>query len=213
MTRPPNAERHLNTDDQEYIMKNTSIIGLAIAMAMVTATAQSAGADDYRGAYFGIGAGVSGFELKGSAVPSVHDNLRGGVLKLFTGYQFNRFVGVEGGFARTGNFTETRTVAGASVRQDARSSAFYAAATGRLPIGEAFALTGKLGVARGRVYGDDDVSDPDSVYGHANSALAGIGAQYRISQKMDLQLDIEGIDKLSSRVSAGLVTLSVRKRF
>ena len=43
--------------------------------------------------------------------------------------------------------------------------------------------------------------------------LVGIGGQYRISQTMDVQLDIEGIDKLSSRVSAGTVTMSVRKRF
>jgi OOP family OmpA-OmpF porin len=195
-------------------MKNTSIIGLAIAMAMITTAAQSADADDYRGIYVGIGAGISGMELKDSAAPRVDDSLRGGVLKLFTGYQFNRFLGVEGGYARTEKFDETRTVSGASVKQSARSSIFYAAATGRLPIGDSFALTGKVGVARGKVHGDGSVTGADDLSGHANSALVGIGGQYRISEKTDVQLDIEGIDKLSSRVlSAGLVTISVRKRF
>lgn len=194
-------------------MKKTSIVGLAIAMAMITTAAQSAEADDYRGIYVGIGAGIFGTELEDSAAPSVDDSLRGGVLKLFAGYQFNRFVGVEGGYARTGNFDETRTVNGASVRQSAKSNAFYAAATGRLPIGDSFALTGKVGVARGRVYGSDSVSGPDSLYGNDYSTLVGIGGQYRIGEKIDLQLDIEGIDKLSERVSAGMVTMSVRKRF
>jgi OOP family OmpA-OmpF porin len=194
-------------------MKNTSIIGLAIAMAMVTAAAQSAEKDDYRGAYVGIGAGISGMVLDDPSTPSNHDGLHGGVLKLFTGYQFNRFVGVEGGFARTGNFDETRTVNGTDVRQAARSSAWYAAATGRLPIGDAFALTGKVGIARGRVYGEDDVAGPDSLYGHERSVMIGLGGQYRIGEKTDLQLDVESINKLSNRVSAGLVTLSVRRRF
>jgi OOP family OmpA-OmpF porin len=194
-------------------MKNTSIVGLAIAMAMITTAAQSADADDYSGAYIGIGAGISGMDLKDSAAPSVDDSLRGSVLKLFAGYQFNRFVGVEGGYARTDKFDETRTVSGASVRQSARSTAFYGAATGRLPIGESFALTGKVGVARGKVSGDDSVAGPDNLYGHDYSTLVGIGGQYRIGEKTDLQLDIEGIDKLSRRVSAGMVTLSVRKRF
>jgi OOP family OmpA-OmpF porin len=135
------------------------------------------------------------------------------VLKLFTGYQFNRFLGEEGGFARLGNFKETRIVGGNSVTQSARSSAWYAAATGRLPIGDAFAVTGKVGLARGNVYGDDSVAGADSLYGHEKSLMVGIGGQYRLGEKTDLQLDIEGIDKLSKRTSAGMVTMSVRRRF
>jgi OmpA-OmpF porin, OOP family len=199
--------------NQEYIMKSTSIVGLAIALAMITTAAHSAGAEDYRGFYVGIGAGISGFDLEDPAAPSVDDSLRGGVLKLFSGYQFNRFLGVESGFSRTGNFNETRTVSGASVKQSAKSRAFYTAVTGRIPIGETFALTGKLGVARGKVYGDDEVTGPDSLYGHDTSTLVGFGGQYRIGEKTDLQLDIEGFDKLSNRVSAGTVTMSVRRRF
>jgi hypothetical protein len=194
-------------------MKSTSIIGLAMAMTIVAASVQAAQTDDYRGFYVGVGAGISGIELDAPSTPSVHDNLRGGVLKLFTGYQFNRYLGVEGGFARTGNFKETRTVSGGSVEQSAKSGVWYAAATARLPIGDAFALTGKIGVARGKVYGDDNVAGTDSLYGHDKSVLVGIGGQYRLGNKTDLQLEVEGIDKLSARTSAGLVTMSVRRRF
>jgi hypothetical protein len=194
-------------------MKNTSIIALAVAMAAISASAQAAESDNYRGFYVGAGAGISGIELDSPTASSTHDNLRGGVLKLFTGYQFNQYLGVEGGFARTGNFKETRTTGGTSVEQSARSRAWYAATTGRLPIGDAFAVTGKVGMARGKVYGDDNVAGADSLYGHAKSVMVGIGGQYRLGEKTDLSLDIEGIDKLSKRTSAGLVTMSVRRRF
>jgi hypothetical protein len=194
-------------------VKNVSIIGAAIAMALITTAANSAEANEYRGFYAGVGAGVSGFELDAPASPRTDDSLRGGVLKLFTGYQFNRFLGLEGGYARLGNFSETRSVGGTDLRQTARANAWYAAATGRLPIGDVFAVTAKVGVARGKVYGDDSVAGVDNLYGHKESLLVGIGGQYRLGEKTDLQLDIEAIDEAARRTSVGTVTMSIRRRF
>jgi len=196
-------------------MNSKSIISIAAATAMALAafSAAAAGADEYRGAYVGIGAGISGVDLKPASVPNEVDSDHGGVLKLFGGYQINRYVGVEGGFARTGNFSEFRTEGGTQVHQLIKSHAWYAAATGRLPIGENFAFTGKFGVAFGNVNGDDASASPDSLYGKRHSQLVGLGGQYRINQQMDLQLDAENISHVSRRVSVGMITLSVRKRF
>jgi OOP family OmpA-OmpF porin len=196
-------------------MNSKSIISVAAATAMALAagTASAAGADEYRGFYAGIGAGISGADLKAASVPNRLDSERGGVLKLFGGYQINRFAGVEGGYDRTGNFSEFRTEGGTEVHQAVKSHAWYVAATGRIPIGEAFALTGKFGVAFSNVNGDDISTSPDSLYGKRHSQLIGLGGQYRINSQMDLQLEAENIAHASRRLSVGMLTLSVRKRF
>ena len=99
------------------------------------------------------------------------------------------------------------------VRQSVKTHAWYAAGTARLPIGSGFALTGSVGAAFGNVNGQDTVAGSQSLLGRNTSVLAGIGAQYRVSDRTTVQFDLTGIDRISRNLSVGAITVSIRKRF
>jgi hypothetical protein len=167
----------------------------------------------FKGAYVGVGGGVAGADHVAGGGTDSFDHHAGGALKLFAGYQITRHFGIEGGYIRTGRYTQTVSVDDEDVKQTVKSHASYVAGTGRLPIGTQFALTGTIGAAFGEVNGDDTVTGPENLLGHQASVMAGIGGQYRMSGSTDLQLDMWGIDKVSRNMSAGVITLSLRKRF
>jgi OOP family OmpA-OmpF porin len=195
-------------------MKSVSITAaMALACLAAGVTARADDLAPFKGVYAGFGGGVAGADHARDRGTDSFGHHTDGALRLFAGYQFDRHFGIEGGYLRTGHYTQTVNVNDVDVRQSVKSHAWYAAGTARLPIGTSFALTGTIGAAFGKVNGDNTVTGPESLLGTNTSVLAGIGAQYRVSDHTDLQLDMTGIDKVSQTMSAGVVTLSIRKRF
>lgn len=193
-------------------MRNVSIAVAAVAcLAAITARANDINA--VTGVYAGFGGGVAGADHVINEGADSFSHHAGGALKLFAGYQFSRHFGIEGGYLRTGRYTQTVSVDNVQVKQSVKSHASYVAGRGRLPIGTQFALTGTIGAAFGKVNGDRTVSGPRNLVGRNTSVMAGIGAEYRMSDRTALQFDMTGIEKVSPNMSAGVVTMSIRKRF
>jgi hypothetical protein len=207
------ARNSINIAQLEESFMKTISIAAAMVACIAGAVAQANDISSIRGAYAGMGAGVAGADHSTAAGTRTFGHHTGGGLRLFGGYQFDRHFGIEGGYLRTGNYTQTVNVGDQDVRQSVKSHAWYVAGTARRPIGQSFALTGTIGAAFGKVSGDRTVTGPDSLRGSNTPVLAGIGAQYRMSDRTDLQLDMTGIDKVSDKMSAGVITLSIRKRF
>ena len=165
-------------------MKKTvapSLIALAIAAAGISAAhAQS---DDM---YIGIGAGYAHYEDINKQNPEFDDK-NGTALNLFTGYNFNENFGAEMGF----NF----------FRDDAKTNSLNLSAIGRMPLSERFGLFGELGVLGYEVKGQKGFIDDTGL-----SPLLGVGATYRASDLLDLQLRYRRIEDMGDKYKNGFET-------
>lgn len=191
-------------------MQSKIITGLAALASILGATAIQAADIDGIGPYAGIGFGTSRFEI--DAISNTRD-VDNGVLRLYGGYHLTRHFGVEAGYVRTGHFVETRAVDGNDVNTEAKTRAVYATVTGRTQVTKAFTVAGRIGIAYGDVNNDFVAPGPNSVFGSKSSLTVGVGARYKLSERMALALDWDDIAQESGNVSASMVTLSVRRGF
>jgi OOP family OmpA-OmpF porin len=148
---------------------------------------------------FYVGAGVGSATLELDADPELDGfkfDADDTAFKVFGGYNFNRYFAVEATYFDGGKPEET-IISGPGGRAtiDVGLSGLIASAVGRLPIGDAFSVHGKLGFAsytadiKGRVNGDvvasDDGNDEDLAY--------GIGAALNIGPAFELRAEYEAV--------------------
>ena len=181
----------------------------------VFAAEPSPGADNRL--YLGASMGGSSFSLDSGATSSFDRKdgaRRGTAYRLYGGYRLTDTWGVEGGYARLGRIGQWTSVRGAPALQSASGQAFYAAATARMPLGDAFALNGRLGLARGKVSGNDlDLPPNRRLSGTATGVMAGFGAEYSVSRNISLTADFDYFGKLSKQVKGGMLTVGLRANF
>jgi len=178
----------------------SSVYALAILSAF-TFAAQAAPNDGIVGAYARVEVGRSNLGLSGT-LPQAGSNNNAQAAKLFGGYRLNENFGVEAGYASLGSFATTVVVGSTGVKQDGRASSLFAAATGRLPLGESFALHGRLGLSSGKVTGTNVLPASDNLMGSKDSVLFGLGAEYRPRPNIALTINYDSYGKLSDNVKA-----------
>ncbi len=164
-------------------------------------------------AQFYLGGGVSRSEFENQAndheSPSALqakslDQSREGY-KLFAGYQFNRWLGVEGEYADLGSVTDRATGlppggAGGTRTYGAKPEVFSLAAVGTLNLNRQFALLGRAGIAHGRPNyeirtGGGFVTPAANVPAGRVGAdaetgyLLGIGAKWEFARNWNLRVD------------------------
>lgn len=182
-----------------------SVLALLSTLAL---SAEAAPNDGIVGAYARVEVGRSNFSLA-SALPQTESDRHGRAVKVFGGYRFDEHLGMEAGYAALGSFRESVIVGGSTVSQDGKARSLFAAATGRLPLGEAFALHGRLGVSFGKVSGTNLLPEGDSLMGSQTSALFGLGAEYRPKPNLALTLNYDSYGKLSNKVKADALVLGL----
>ena len=170
--------------------------------------AQAAPNDGLSGAYARVEVGQSNFSLS-SALPQTGSDERGQAVKVFGGYRFNENLGVEAGYAALGRFSESVTVGGASLKQDGKARSIFGAATGRLPLGESFALHGRLGLSSGKVSGTNVLPAGGNLMGSKTSVLLGVGAEYRPKPNVALTVNVDSYGKLSNKVKASALVFGL----
>lgn len=155
-------------------MRKNKVLSILLVSSIACTAAFSAGAQD-NGFYAGVGAGQSKVDEGG------YDD-RETAFSAFGGYDFNRYVGVEAGYADLG---ELKSNVGAPALQ---ATAPYLVAVGKLPINDKFTAYAKAGINRwslddavASVTGTNDDSGTDATY--------GLGVQYRINDKFGLRGD------------------------
>ncbi|WP_166876984.1 outer membrane beta-barrel protein [Massilia mucilaginosa] len=154
-------------------MKNKLVIALLAAAAPLAAHAE--------GYYAGAGLGYAEQKIN---IDKFGDFKEGDVAyKVFTGHNFDKNFGIEAGYTDFG----TAEYANKSVGSKARS--FYAAGTATLPLGDKFALTAKLGIAKNRAKvvrpGEGDVKDKKT------DALIGIGGTLKLTPTITAFIEYE----------------------
>jgi long-chain fatty acid transport protein len=168
------------------------------------------GEDDWAGINFdgwygGLGVGQSNYR----DVAAASANTRSEGWKAYAGYQFNKYLGVEGGYANLNDLTAT---AGA-VRTNMDTEAWTLAAVVSYPLTEKLSLTGRLGAA----YMLADVKTKNGAALTVESSddgyepNYGVGIRYAVFDNMDLRAEWERFDRKDLDID--LVTAGVAIKF
>ena len=173
-----------------------------------TLAAQAAPNDGITGGYARVEVGRSNFGLS-SPLPRAGADTHGQAVKVFGGYRFTETLGVEAGYAALGKFSESVAVGGANVKQDGKARSIFGVATARLPIGESFALHGRLGLSSGKVSGTNLLPASDNLMGSKTSALIGVGGEYRPKPNIALTVNYDSYGKLSNNVKASALIVGL----
>ncbi|MCY1194574.1 porin family protein [Variovorax boronicumulans] len=193
----------------------------ALWLGTASVGAFAAGLDKDTGLYVGGAIGRSSYSLsssKNAPVPVPWGGKKadksGTSYKLYGGYRLTEHFGVEAGYARLGSVSQWSSAYGGSRLQTGTGQVFYAAATARMPLGDAFALNGRLGVARGRISGDNKWAPANQrISGSGTGLMVGVGAEYRMTQNLAITADYDYFGKLSKQAKGGMFTVGLKASF
>ncbi len=126
------------------------------------------------------------------------------------GYQFNRYLAVEGGVSTLGKHSVSGSISSPvsdGLSGDVKTRLFDVAAVGTLPLDNGFSLFGKAGVAYSELKLDASASSGSIAINDRTerrySPLLGVGAAYAITQNVDATLEFDRIDRLGTAGSTG----------
>jgi OOP family OmpA-OmpF porin len=194
---------------------------LALAFAPPLAAAAGPGKDQ-RGFYAGAAVGPSRAEdwcgpFFDTVVLSCDNSELG--YKVFGGYRFNDFLGVEAAYVDFGRFSADLVILGDAVSDKARFRGGTAQAVLYLPITGQFDLFGKAGGIYWDVRSDTTINGaPANRSGNGFDVAVGIGAQYSLTRHFALRAEYELFPNLGNADTTGdvdqhLVTLGAVWKF
>lgn len=160
---------------------------------------------NFDGWYGGLGFGQSNYR----DVAAASANTRSEGWKAYAGYQFNKYLGVEGGYV---NLNDMTAVTGA-VRTNMDTEAWTLGAVVSYPVTQKLSLTGKLGAA----YMLADVKTKNGAALTVESSddgyepNYGVGVRYAVFDNMDVRAEWERFDR--KNLDIDLVTAGVAIKF
>jgi hypothetical protein len=147
--------------------------------------------------YLGAGLGSRGTLYLGSPAGTIENSNHPRPYKVYGGYAFSDHFALEGGYK---NFGDYKFSNGAKVGIDG----YYAAAKGSVKVSPSWTLFGKVGVTHVNV----DVSGASLGEFGKQRALLALGADYSITDKLSLGLELSDFGKRQSgKGSLGLKQL------
>lgn len=177
------------------------------ALTLVASTAMAADS----GFYAALDAGQSKARDACAGMPAgISCSNTGTAIRIGGGYQLNDNFGVEISYGDYGDYKVNGVVLGVPVSVTANGSGFQAAVVGALPVGESFALTGKLGVANIKVKTSATAGGFGANASATNTTGAfGIGLRYRINNSMALRAQYEDLGNVGDAATIGKSKLTL----
>jgi OOP family OmpA-OmpF porin len=175
-------------------------------------TAMTAAQAQVSSPYIGLGVASSDHDFKiGSAGTTSSDGYKGSG-KIFGGFDVNPMFGVEAGYTdlRSANHSYTIGTNTGTATTDGHRA--YVAGKATMPVNDAFSVYGKLGAAysKTKFRATSLASADDSESG----VYAGIGGQYKLSDKVALTLEYERYGKTKDvGAKADAITVGARYNF
>ncbi len=179
------------------------------------------------GAYVGFNAGRTQQKLKiDQDIDNDHFSLKGSATgyKLYGGYEFNQYFGVQGGYIDMGKAKNpyTYNVNFFQGNMSSKVQSLYIAATASFPLNNQFSLFGKLGIASNQVKitdswngagGSGSVSESQT----RTAPLIGIGAAYKFNKNMAVVVEYEDFGKVGkwedTQLKANMFSVGLRYHF
>ena len=154
--------------------KGWAILGVLSALAMASAPV-AAQVEEERGIYLGgsAGGGASKKACDGALTCDETDK----AFKLFGGYQFNRNVAFEMGYAGLGDYVADGT--------ETRVRAIDAVALFTAPVSQRFAIIGRFGAYRSHVEASGVINSAT----HNTSFTWGLGVLFNVSRSLGLRAE------------------------
>lgn len=189
-------------------MKIIRAIGMMPALTVLAATFGATAYADDAGWYAGFNAGQSratiddsriagGLLGQGFTTTSIDDQDRHFGFKAYGGYEFNRYLALEGGYFDLGRFGFTaNTVPAGSLRGDIKIKGVNLDVVGSVPIGDQFSIFARAGVnyadAKDSFAGTGAVAviNPAPSKSAANYKF-GLGVQYDFTPTFGMRIEAE----------------------
>ncbi len=120
-------------------------------------------------------------------------NTRSEGWKVYTGYQFNKYLGAEGGYANLNDMTATT----GTLRTNVNSDAWTLAAVGTLPVTDKLSVIGKLGAAYvlADIRAKDGVALTQRSGDDSYEPYYGVGVSYALLDNLSLRAEWERFDR------------------
>lgn len=198
------------------LFATVSILCAALAALSVHAEAhaQAGAAKEVTGAYIGAALGPAFGSREIDDSNSRNDEHIGRGAKVYGGYQLTENFGVQAGYVRLQELNRNTGSGATLIEQTATGHSIYVAGTGRWPLGQSFALTGKVGVSFGKVTDASPTSAAtNSLLGSKTSLLIGTGAEYVLNHNVAFTVELESYGKISSQVKGNALTIGTRFTF
>jgi OOP family OmpA-OmpF porin len=198
-------------------MHKRIVLAWLLAAVPLAGSQAALAADPQAGFYGGLGAGLNYTNLDTGSIVGAKDE-KDTAWKLFGGYQFNRYLGVEAGYVDLGKAGVGGTSAGNPAAASFESTVWQAAAVGSLPLSPQFAATAKLGVARA----DTDITGnigatPIATTDRNTAPTYGLGMRYDINKNIGVRAEWErfrlGGGSIAGKSDADLFSVNALYRF
>jgi OmpA-OmpF porin, OOP family len=199
---------------KHYTTVSVCCAALAALSVHAQAHAQASTAKEVTGPYIGtaLGAAFGNREIDDSN--SSNNEHIGRSAKIYGGYQLTENFGVQAGYVRLREINQNSGSGAALVTQTATGHSTYVAGTARLPLGQSFALTGKLGVSFGKVTdANPSTAATNLLLGSKTSLLVGAGAEYVLNHNVSFSVELESYGKISNQVKGNSLTVGTRFTF
>jgi OOP family OmpA-OmpF porin len=142
--------------------------------------------------------------------------------KVFAGYQFNQYFGVEGNYVKFGTYNSNLNFAGTPLFTDININGWGLALTGTLPLGKTFSLFGRAG----ETYTRESLGTCSRICGgtapfsasNTWSPTAGVGLKYDFHPNWFARAEVERYFKVGSSdttigASINLYTIGLAYKF
>lgn len=199
---------------KHYTTVSVCCAALAALSVHAQAHAQAPAAKEVTGPYIGaaLGAAFGNREIDDSN--SSNDEHIGRSAKIFGGYQLTEHFGVQVGYVRMHDLNQNTGFGQTLVNRTVNGHSAYLAGTARLPLGQSFALTGKVGVSCGKATDTSPATAANnSLLGSKTSLLVGTGAEYVLNHNVSFLVELESYGKISNQVKGNALTVGTRFTF
>ncbi len=204
-----------------------------ISAAAIAAAASSAAVADNSGWYVGANAGQSlsriddgrieaGLAESGLGTVLIDDFDRHFAYKLYGGYQFSRYLSLEGGYFDFGKFGfAAQTLPQGTLRGELKLQGANLDLVGTLPVARRFAVFGRAGVNYADVRDSFEGSGPVDVLEpregkHEVNYKMGLGVQYDLTEFLRLRGEVERYridDPVEGKADVDLFSIGLAYRF
>ena len=176
--------------------------------------AQTSAAKEVTGPYIGIAFGAAFGNREIDDSNSSNDEGIGRSAKFFGGYQLTENFGVQVGYVRMHDLNQNIGAGSTLVNRTVNGRSAYLAGTARLPLGQSFALTGKVGASFGKVTSVSPSSAAtNSLLGSNTALLVGTGAEYVLNRSVSFAVELESYGKISKQIKGNTLTVGTRFMF
>jgi OOP family OmpA-OmpF porin len=186
------------------LARTSALIGFASLAAIASNCALADETGWYGGANIGRSSATidnaritSGLASSGLSTTSIANRDRDTAYKIYGGYQFNKYIGLEGGYFDLGKFGFTaNTLPLGTLNGTTRMRGFNLDAVGTLPLSEKFSALGRIGINNAQTRdaftgtGAVNVTNPNPTKRDTNYKL-GVGLQYAFNDALAMRGEIE----------------------